>query len=102
MIDNVELLGPELLSEVGQLVVESGHRVAGKKPGAPLRGRVDSFVVETDVHYATDLSLLWDAVRCLIRESAGAAKAHGLEGWGQSAHNTRCSRISSGSCCTTR
>jgi len=34
-------------------VVESGHRVAGKKPGAPLLGRCDSFCVETDVHYPT-------------------------------------------------
>ena len=66
--DNVSLLTPELLSAVGRLVVESGHKVAKKKPGEPLRGRCDSFVVETDVHYPTDVSLLWDAVRCLLRE----------------------------------
>ena len=51
IIDNVYLLTPELLSKIGQLVVESGHAVARKKPGEPLRGRCDSFVVETDVHY---------------------------------------------------
>ena len=50
IIDNVYLLTPELLSKIGQLVVESGHAVARKKPGEPLRGRCDSFVVETDVH----------------------------------------------------
>ena len=57
------LLTPELLSAVGRLVVESGHKVAKKKPGEPLRGRCDSFVVETDVHYPTDVSLLW--TRCV-------------------------------------
>ena len=49
VVDNVSLLTPELLSAVGRLVVESGHQVAKKKPGEPLRGRCDSFVVETDV-----------------------------------------------------
>jgi len=31
-----------------------------------LKGRCDSFVVETDVHYPTDIHLLWDALRKLI------------------------------------
>ena len=59
IVDNVSLMRPELLAEVGRLVVESGHAVARKKPGGRLRGRCDSFVVETDVHYPTDLGLLW-------------------------------------------
>ena len=71
VLDNVCLLTPELLSEVGRLVVESGHTVAKKNPGERLRGRCDSFVVETDVHYPTDVSLLWDALRCLLREQGG-------------------------------
>ena len=37
----------ELLSAVRRLVVRSGHAVARKKPGAPLRGRCDSFAVFT-------------------------------------------------------
>ena len=57
IIDNVYLT-PELLSKIGRLVVESGHAVARKKLGEPLRGRCDSFVVETDVHYPTDVNLL--------------------------------------------
>ena len=42
IIDNVYLLTLELLSEIGQLVVESGHAVARKKPGEPLRERCRS------------------------------------------------------------
>ena len=53
LVDNVSLLNPELLGKVNQLVVESGHTVVGKKPGEPLRGRCDSFVVETNVRHPT-------------------------------------------------
>ena len=83
VVDNVSLLTPELLSAVGRLVVESGHKVAKKKPGEPLRGRCDSFVVETDVHYPTDVNLLWDAVRCLLRETGRAVEKHAVGGWRQ-------------------
>jgi hypothetical protein len=89
VVDNVSLLTPELLSAVGQLVVESGHKVAKKKPGEPLRGRCDSFVVETDVHYPTDVNLLWDAMRCLLREAGRAAVRHGVGGWRQWRHLSR-------------
>ncbi len=84
--DNVSLLTPELLSAVGRLVVESGHKIAKKKPGEPLRGRCDSFVVETDVHYPTDVNLLWDAMRCLLRETGRAAGRHAVGGWRQWRH----------------
>ena len=53
VIDNISLLTPELLAEVGKLVVKTGHEVAKKNPGAPLRCRCDSFVVETNVHYGS-------------------------------------------------
>ena len=89
VVDNVRLLTPELLSAVGRLVVESGHAVARKKPGAPLRGRCDSFVVETDVHYPTDVNLLWDSMRCLLRETGRAAGRHGVSGWRQWKHQSR-------------
>ena len=89
IIDNVYLLTPELLSKIGQLVVESGHAVARKKLGEPLRGRCDSFVVETDVHYPTDVNLLWDAMRCLLRELGRAARKHHLGGWRQWRHLTQ-------------
>ena len=89
LVDNVNLLRPELLVAINHLIVESGHAVAGKKSGAPLRGRCDSFVVETDVHYPTDVSLLWDAMRCLLRETGRAAAEHGVTGWRQWKHSMR-------------
>ena len=51
--------------------------------------RADSFVVETDVHYPTDLNLLWDALRTLIRLVAGLCEERGILGWRQSAYQLR-------------
>jgi len=54
--DNVGLLTPEILDEINQIVVNAGHGLVKKKEAElTLRGRGDSFVVETDVHYQTDL-----------------------------------------------
>ena len=51
-----------------------------KRPGAPLRGRCDSLFVETDVRYATDVRLMWSALRCLIRETGRAAAENEVAG----------------------
>jgi hypothetical protein len=59
--DNLRLFTPELLDRINQEVVRAGHALVKKSPAAPLHVRADSFVVETDVHYPTDLNLLWDA-----------------------------------------
>ena len=42
-----------------------------------------TFVVETDVHYPTDVSLLWDAMRCLLRTIGPLSRAHDIRGWRQ-------------------
>lgn len=89
VVDNIRLLTPELLAEIGRLVTESGHEVARKKPGEPLRGRADSFCVLTDVHYPTDANLLWDAMRCTVRTAARLARSLDLRGWRQHQHITR-------------
>lgn len=87
--DNVSLLTPSVLSKVGALVVESGHRVSKKKPGERLRGRCDSFVVETDVHYPTDTGLLWDSLRKLLGLLEEASREDGIPGWRQAKYRRR-------------
>ncbi len=84
--DNVALLTPELLGKVSDLVVGTGHKVAGKKLGAALVGRCDSFVVETDVHYPTDVNLLRDSALRLVREASRSCGAFGVPGWRQRRH----------------
>ena len=54
-----------------------------------MRGRCDSFVVETDVHYPTDITLLWDALRKLIIGCGRLSRHVGLSGWGKYRYNLR-------------
>src|SRR3990172_9566173 len=57
----------ELVNEINQIVVNAGHVLVNNKDGEALRGRCDSFVVETDVHYPTDINVLFDAMRKVVR-----------------------------------
>jgi transposase, IS5 family len=86
---NVSLLTPELLDEINQIVIEAGHQLVKKKENVPLHGRCDSFVVETNVHYPTDINLLYDAMRKIITLSAELCERHGLSDWRQSAYNVK-------------
>ena len=81
--DNVGLLTPEALDRINQVVVQAGH-AALKKNGGALMGRCDTFVVETDVHYPTDINLLWDAMRKAVELTAELAGWAGLPGWRKS------------------
>lgn len=87
--DNVSLLTPELLDEINQIVVRAGHVVLKKKENEALRGRCDSFVVETNVHYPTDINLLFDAMRKIITLTARLHEKYELSDWRQSAYNIR-------------
>jgi len=55
-----------------------------------LHGRVDSFVVETNVHFPTDINLLLDGMRTVIRLSAELCDIRGVSDWRQSSYNIRC------------
>lgn len=57
-------LTPATLRAVNELVVKAAVDL-GLEDGAKLR--VDTTVVQTDIHHPTDNTLLWDAVRVLIR-----------------------------------
>ena len=57
-------LTPVTLKAINELVVEAAVKL-GVEDGSKLR--VDTTVVETDVHHPTDNTLLWDVVRVLTR-----------------------------------
>jgi IS5 family transposase len=67
-------LGPEVIERVHRQVVEVAKR-AGVTHGR--RFRVDTTVVETNVHYPTDSTLLQDGVRVLTRTMQRASTALG-------------------------
>jgi hypothetical protein len=86
--DNVALLDHELLREINARVSAAGRAVFAPHPDgplAPLAIKVDTYVLETDVHFPTDLNLLWDAGRKCVdllaqyRDLLGYA----LPGWRQ-------------------
>jgi hypothetical protein len=52
-------------------------------------GRCDSFVVETHVHYPTDINLLFDAMRKILALTADYAQMTHIDGWRQSKFNIR-------------
>jgi hypothetical protein len=52
-----------------------------------LHGRCDSFVVETNVHYPTDINLLYDAMRKVIFLTADLSERYGLSDWRQNKYN---------------
>ena len=87
--DNVCLLTPSLLNAINEIVVSSGHALVKKKENAVLRGRCDSFVVKTNVHYPTDINLLFDAMRKVIVLTARLCEAHDLSEWRQHDYNVR-------------
>jgi transposase, IS5 family len=87
--DNVSLLTTELLDEINQAIVKTGHILLKKKESDPLRGRCDSFVVETNVHFPTDINLLFDAMRKVITLIAELSEKHGLSDWRQHAYNVK-------------
>ncbi len=76
----------ELLQEINAKVAAAGRAVFAKKGGAPVAAlelKVDTYVLETDVHFPTDLNLLWDVGRkCvdLVRKYR-AQFGYALPGW---------------------
>jgi transposase, IS5 family len=69
-----QVLGPEAIQQLHQRVVDVAKR-AGVTHGR--RFRIDTTVVETNVHYPTDSSLLQDGVRVLTRTLQRASTALG-------------------------
>ena len=67
-------LGPEIIEQLHRQVLEVAKR-AGVTHGR--RFRIDTTVVETNVHYPTDSSLLQDGVRVLTRTMQRARAALG-------------------------
>lgn len=84
--DNLRLFTPEILDRISQEVVQAGHRLLKKNAG-DLSGRCDSFVVKTNVHFPTDINLLFDAIRKAIAECARLCQEQDLTEWRQSHHH---------------
>lgn len=87
--DNLRLFTPEILDRINQEVVAAGHKALKKSLEEGVVARVDSFVVETDVHFPTDINLLLDAVRKTIDTCVKLCEQNNLDGWRQHAYHQR-------------
>ncbi len=81
--DNLCHLRPETLAKINRLVVAAGHKLA---PEAVKTVRGDTFVVETNIHYPTESSLIGDGLRKVLPLAAELAEQQGLSGWRQHEH----------------
>lgn len=66
--DNVGLLDEETIKQISEVVVKAGHQLKKKENDAniELNLKADSYAVESNIHFPTDINLLWDSARkCL-------------------------------------
>jgi len=84
--ENVRLLDEQTLKKISDVVVGAGHDLKKKEMGVSTLGlhlKTDTYAVESNIHFPTDLNLLWDCLRSCIRillliELVGCLK---LGGW---------------------
>lgn len=80
--DNVSLLDVETINKINEVVLKAGHRLVKKKDDG-LNLKVDTYALEANVHFPTDMNLLWDAGRKsldLIEDAIGEGLLEG-KGW---------------------
>ncbi|QDV22594.1 ISNCY family transposase [Aureliella helgolandensis] len=81
--DTICLLKPETISKINQAIVTAGQSIA---PDASSTVRADSFVIETNIHYPTESSLIYDGVRKFIPFCVELAQQLETTGWRQVGH----------------
>ena len=81
ILDNVSLLDEALLLDIDKLVVDAGHKLVKKKEDEALKLKSDSYSLETNVHFPTDLNLLWDSARKCLDMIVKLQEITSLKGW---------------------
>ena len=92
--DTLCMLKPSTIEKINQAIVAHGQELHGD---ARSEVRADSFVIEANIHYPTESSLIWDGVRKIIPLSISLAEDLNEPGWRQSEHLKnaikKCNRI---------
>ena len=81
--DTLCQLKPSTLEALNRAIVSHGQTL---DETAAQSVRVDSFVVETDIHYPSESTLIRDGMRKIIHVSTELAPLVGESGWRQSKH----------------
>ena len=83
--DNLALFTPEIMARINVEVIRAGYQLLDLDIHSLIRGRCDSFILKTDVHFPTDITLLYDAIRDCVYWS----KDYALPEWRQHQCNLR-------------
>lgn len=78
--DTLCMIRPETLQKLNHAIVSYGQELHGD---ARREVRADSFVIETNIHYPTESSLIWDGVKKMIPLCVALALDLGELGWRQ-------------------
>ena len=78
--DTLCMIRPETLQKLNHAIVSYGQELHGD---ARREVRADSFVIETNIHYPTESSLIWDGVKQMIPLCVALALDLGELGWRQ-------------------
>ncbi len=81
--ENVCLLKPQTIDVISQIIVAEGHDIV---PEAIETLRADSFVMETNIHYPTESSLIRDGLRKILSMCSEMAVGNTVAGWRQHEH----------------
>jgi transposase, IS5 family len=81
--DNLALLDEQTIDKVNNIVVQYGHTLLKKKEET-LQVKADSFPVGANVHFPTDMNLLWDSARKCIDICEWFRDNENLKGWRKS------------------
>ena len=82
IVDNVSLIDEELLLKINMLVVKHGHNLLKKKDEpAGLHLKTDSYALETNIHFPTDLNLLYDSLRKGLDMVKKLKEVSNIKGW---------------------
>ena len=81
--ENASLLDDSTIDKINTLVVKSGHQIVKKKE-EKLEVKVDTYVIESNVHFPSDISLLWDSARKCLDIVMDQEEEFNLNGWRKS------------------
>lgn len=84
--DTLCQLDSDTIAKLNEAIVTAGQEIHGT---ASESVRADSFVIETNIHYPTESSLIWDGVRKFVEVCVEMADALDVSGWRQSKHLTK-------------
>lgn len=80
--ENISYIDEELLEELNEIIVKAGHSLLKKKDESEtIQAKIDSYVLESNVHFPTDITLLNDSLKSVVRTAEKILEGSPLKGF---------------------